>query len=147
MAESIDDYLLDHDGVDWPEALGAWAPKADGPGRPGGVLEGNMAIDRRRAGAAARREVNPSRPFILRPVATSLAMVAILLAGLVAYRLLPISALRSASRAISHASSATVSRSLRRGPATAKAKVVAGCSLRSCRPASSTARGSSWSTT
>lgn len=25
MAESIDDYLLDHDGVDWPEALGAWA--------------------------------------------------------------------------------------------------------------------------
>lgn len=24
MAESIDDYLLDHDGVDWAEALGAW---------------------------------------------------------------------------------------------------------------------------
>jgi multidrug efflux pump len=38
-------------------------------------------------------EMNPSRPFILRPVATSLAMVAILLAGLLAYRLLPISAL------------------------------------------------------
>jgi multidrug efflux pump len=37
--------------------------------------------------------VNPSRPFILRPVATSLLMVAILLAGLVAYRVLPISAL------------------------------------------------------
>ncbi|MBI4985472.1 MAG: MdtB/MuxB family multidrug efflux RND transporter permease subunit [Rhodocyclales bacterium] len=37
--------------------------------------------------------MNPSRPFILRPVATSLLMVAILLAGLVAYRLLPISAL------------------------------------------------------
>jgi multidrug efflux pump len=37
--------------------------------------------------------MNPSRPFILRPVATSLAMVAILLAGLIAYRLLPISAL------------------------------------------------------
>ena len=30
--------------------------------------------------------VNPSRPFILRPVATSLLMVAILLAGIVAYR-------------------------------------------------------------
>ena len=37
--------------------------------------------------------MNPSRPFILRPVATSLVMVAILLAGMVAYRLLPISAL------------------------------------------------------
>ncbi|MBS0354626.1 MAG: MdtB/MuxB family multidrug efflux RND transporter permease subunit [Proteobacteria bacterium] len=37
--------------------------------------------------------MNPSRPFILRPVATSLLMVAILLVGLVAYRLLPISAL------------------------------------------------------
>ncbi|MGA8146212.1 MAG: MdtB/MuxB family multidrug efflux RND transporter permease subunit [Gallionellaceae bacterium] len=37
--------------------------------------------------------MNPSRPFILRPVATSLLMVAILLAGLVGYRILPISAL------------------------------------------------------
>ena len=37
--------------------------------------------------------MNPSRLFILRPVATSLLMVAILLAGLVAYRFLPISAL------------------------------------------------------
>jgi multidrug efflux pump len=37
--------------------------------------------------------MNPSRPFILRPVATSLLMVAILLAGMVAYRILPISAL------------------------------------------------------
>jgi len=37
--------------------------------------------------------VNPSRPFILRPVATSLFMLAILLSGMVAYRLLPISAL------------------------------------------------------
>jgi multidrug efflux pump len=37
--------------------------------------------------------VNPSRPFILRPVATSLLMVAILLSGIVAYRLLPLSAL------------------------------------------------------
>ncbi len=34
-----------------------------------------------------------SRPFILRPVATSLLMAAILLAGLVAYRQLPVSAL------------------------------------------------------
>src|SRR5574337_1790955 len=37
--------------------------------------------------------MSPSRPFILRPVATSLLMVAILLVGLAAYRFLPISAL------------------------------------------------------
>ena len=37
--------------------------------------------------------MNPSRLFILRPVATSLLMVAILLAGAIAYRLLPLSAL------------------------------------------------------
>ena len=37
--------------------------------------------------------MNPSRPFILRPVATSLLMVAILLAGAFAYRQLPVSAL------------------------------------------------------
>ena len=37
--------------------------------------------------------MSPSRPFILRPVATSLLMVAILLAGTVAYLQLPVSAL------------------------------------------------------
>ncbi|HUY92103.1 MAG TPA: multidrug efflux RND transporter permease subunit [Pirellulales bacterium] len=37
--------------------------------------------------------MSPSRPFILRPVATVLIMVAILLAGAVAYRQLPVSAL------------------------------------------------------
>jgi multidrug efflux pump len=37
--------------------------------------------------------MNPSRFFILRPVATSLLMIAILLAGLVSYTFLPISAL------------------------------------------------------
>ncbi len=37
--------------------------------------------------------MNPSRPFIERPVATSLFMAAIMLAGLVAFRMLPISAL------------------------------------------------------
>ena len=37
--------------------------------------------------------MSPSRPFILRPVATSLLMVAILLVGMVAYRFLPLSAL------------------------------------------------------
>ncbi|MGH9445849.1 MAG: efflux RND transporter permease subunit, partial [Terriglobia bacterium] len=37
--------------------------------------------------------MNPSRIFILRPIATSLLMAAILLAGAVAYKLLPVSAL------------------------------------------------------
>jgi multidrug efflux pump len=37
--------------------------------------------------------MNPSRPFIVRPVATSLLMVAIVLAGLVGYKQLPVSAL------------------------------------------------------
>ena len=37
--------------------------------------------------------MSPSRPFILRPVATSLLMVAIMLVGIVAYRFLPLSAL------------------------------------------------------
>ncbi|KSW22041.1 MULTISPECIES: MdtB/MuxB family multidrug efflux RND transporter permease subunit [unclassified Pseudomonas] len=37
--------------------------------------------------------MNPSRLFILRPVATTLLMVAILLSGIIAYRFLPISAL------------------------------------------------------
>ena len=37
--------------------------------------------------------MSPSRPFILRPVATSLLMAAILLAGIVAFKQLPISAL------------------------------------------------------
>jgi len=37
--------------------------------------------------------MNPSRPFILRPVATSLIMAGVLLAGAVAFRQLPVSAL------------------------------------------------------
>src|SRR5437763_5932647 len=37
--------------------------------------------------------MNPSRPFILRPVATSLLMAGILLVGIVAFRQLPVSAL------------------------------------------------------
>ena len=37
--------------------------------------------------------MNPSRPFILRPIATSLLMAAILLVGLVAFLQLPVSAL------------------------------------------------------
>src|SRR5499426_3550319 len=37
--------------------------------------------------------MNPSRPFILRPIATSLLMVGLLLIGAVAYKQLPVSAL------------------------------------------------------
>ena len=37
--------------------------------------------------------MNPSRLFILRPVATSLLMIGVLLVGIVAYRQLPVSAL------------------------------------------------------
>ena len=37
--------------------------------------------------------INPSAPFIRRPVATALLMIAILLAGIVGFRLLPLSAL------------------------------------------------------
>lgn len=45
------------------------------------------------AETASRPDFNPSRIFILRPVATSLLMMALLLVGIMAYRLLPISAL------------------------------------------------------
>jgi multidrug efflux pump len=37
--------------------------------------------------------MNPSRPFILRPIATSLLMAAVLLIGIIGYRLLPVAAL------------------------------------------------------
>src|ERR1700748_1478549 len=37
--------------------------------------------------------MNPSQPFILRPVATTLFMIAIMLSGLLAFRFLPVAAL------------------------------------------------------
>src|ERR1700740_3191663 len=37
--------------------------------------------------------MNPSQPFILRPVATTLLMIAIVLSGLLAFRFLPVAAL------------------------------------------------------
>jgi multidrug efflux pump len=37
--------------------------------------------------------MSPSRPFVLRPVATTLLMIAIMLSGMVAYRFLPLAAL------------------------------------------------------
>src|ERR1700723_1955568 len=37
--------------------------------------------------------MNPSQPFILRPVATTLLMIAIVLSGMLAFRFLPVAAL------------------------------------------------------
>ena len=37
--------------------------------------------------------MNPSQPFIRRPVATTLLMVAIMLSGILAFRFLPVAAL------------------------------------------------------
>ena len=41
--------------------------------------------------------MNLSRLFILRPVATTLCMLAIVLSGIIAYRLLPVSAWMTSS--------------------------------------------------
>src|SRR3546814_7 len=48
---------------------------------------------RNRSATIGFQAVNLSRLFILRPVATTLTMVALLIAGVLAYRLLPVSAL------------------------------------------------------
>ena len=47
----------------------------------------------RKAPRAARALMNISEPFILRPVATSLLMIAIMIVGLVGFGFLPLSAL------------------------------------------------------
>src|SRR5439155_11533404 len=68
--------------------------RAGGDRRRGSAPRGRR---RRRAdacsGSGPERLVNPSRPFILRPGATTLLMAAVLLAGGFAYRFLPVSAL------------------------------------------------------
>src|SRR5579885_2839033 len=69
-------------------------PPAERSSRPAARRGGGARLDgicRRRAPAA--HPMNPSRPFILRPVATSLLMAAIMLVGAVAYTFLPLSAL------------------------------------------------------
>ena len=84
-------------------AAGRPHPKAAAPGAaPSGKPEADCASGAA-TGAAAGADrggrgtrpdaMSPSRPFILRPVATSLLMIAILLSGIVAYRFLPLSAL------------------------------------------------------
>ena len=67
--------------------------------RAGAARRRRRARRRRAADASGAHGVtgdlpmSPSRPFILRPVATSLLMLAIVLAGLVGFRFLPLSAL------------------------------------------------------
>ncbi|XP_034490378.1 putative multidrug resistance protein MdtA [Drosophila innubila] len=66
------------------------------PTTPTEHLQGKPAAKGRPAPPPARRKgrfMNLSRLFILRPVATTLSMLAIVLAGIIAYRLLPVSAL------------------------------------------------------
>ena len=63
----------------------------------GGNASGGSAavggVRRRRQREREQQRMNPSRPFILRPVATALLMAAVLLVGLVGYTQLPVSAL------------------------------------------------------
>ncbi len=68
-------------------------PGVEGLDRGRAGRRGAKPARRRAQPTEAEGQVNPSRPFILRPVATSLLMVALLLAGIVAYRQLPVSAL------------------------------------------------------
>jgi multidrug efflux pump len=69
-------------------ARAASAPRATALAGPGTAAEAGESTR-----ATLGDAMSPSRPFIIRPVATSLLMVAILLAGIVAYRVLPLSAL------------------------------------------------------
>ncbi len=75
------------------KGLNAW--RACRGGRRG-TFEGRREGDAEGPGQRQRapeRLMNLSRPFILRPVATTLLMAAIILAGLAAYKMLPVSAL------------------------------------------------------
>ncbi len=75
-----------------------WSPPAastslqNGRPRSRSPTDAPWRADQHRPTGAAG-SMSPSRPFILRPVATSLLMAAILLVGIVAYTQLPVSAL------------------------------------------------------
>src|ERR1700730_9996030 len=73
------------------------APRRKGSYRPPNQVRPALPVRDAEKGAAHRRSrndaVNPSRIFILRPVATTLLMVAILIVGAMAYLQLPLSAL------------------------------------------------------
>src|SRR5665213_3834652 len=57
------------------------------------TLPAPLPVARPRSSRTLGSAMNPSRPFILRPVATSLLMVAILALGIIGYLFLPLSAL------------------------------------------------------
>src|SRR4029450_7800429 len=71
-------------------AAGSWCRSSDRGKAP--TLYSNLAWVARGEYPVSNR-MNPSRTFILRPVATALLTAGILLAGMVAYLQLPISAL------------------------------------------------------
>src|SRR6185312_2965146 len=78
----------------WPADAAALAAVAD---NTDSIVAAARAIQaaaapRHRRDARARC-VSPSSPFIMRPVATSLLMISIVLVGLVGFRFLPLSAL------------------------------------------------------
>ena len=77
-------------------------PRVRSPGGSAPAVDATAGMRRRPRIATARRRlragdgdgaVSISEPFIRRPVATTLLMIGLLLAGLVAFRLLPVSAL------------------------------------------------------
>ena len=72
------------------QAPPAAKPAAAAGGRAAAPAGAPRRADRDRRSAA---DMNPSRLFILRPVATTLLMLAIVIAGAIAYRMLPVSAL------------------------------------------------------
>ena len=71
-------------------------PRRHGPGANGQRRRKRRAAAREAASLAAARHgptVNISAPFIARPIATWLLAIAVLLAGVLGYRALPVSAL------------------------------------------------------
>src|SRR5207253_732226 len=73
--------------------VGRRSDRHRGGGQAAGGEHGAGEGARRRDRGLETQRMNPSRLFILRPVATSLLMAAIMLAGAIAYRQLPVSAL------------------------------------------------------
>ena len=79
-----------------PAAQASAAPPPRGPDRPPGGWEGRSregAATPAPAGPRKRAAMSVSAPFILRPIATSLLGVAVLLAGLLGYLRLSVSSL------------------------------------------------------
>ena len=71
------------------EADPTQAAPAQAPARPAKKSGGG----KKRRSEGGQQTMNPSQPFILRPVATTLLMIAIMLSGMLAFRFLPVAAL------------------------------------------------------